>query len=98
VIDGGMVPLVLHALRQAGWKATRIQAGTARGHAQHLADAGWPDVIAIGPRGRTALLECKSDTGELSSAQLEFRAWAEEHGHEYRVVRDARDVEEVLCG
>jgi hypothetical protein len=68
-----------------------------------LAEAGWPDVVALAPGGRglsapVVLIECKAAKGVLSKKQREFRAWCDIKGHEYRVVRCVEDIEEVIRG
>lgn len=95
--DGGMVPLTLRVLRQAGWRATRLQAGTARGGRTHLADAGWPDIIALSPQGEAWLVECKSGTGRVQREQLEMMNWCFVNDHHYKVVRSTADVEALVA-
>ncbi len=49
--------------------------------------AGWPDVVAVG-HGRVIVLECKSSTGRLGDAQLEWlRSWQQVPGATVSVVR-----------
>lgn len=101
--DGGLVPIVLRTLRQAGWKATRLQAGTARGGAQRLADAGWPDVLALRPKhpflcidGEAVLIECKTPKGKLRPEQIELEQWCDDNGISYVVVRSTDDIEKLV--
>lgn len=94
--DGGLVPVTLRVLRLAGWRAARIQAGTARGGAQRLAEAGWPDVIGLAPDGRVVLVECKREDGKLRQAQVEMATWCGSRGFEYRVLRSAEDLEHLV--
>lgn len=108
--DDGLVPVTLAALRKAAWKCARLQAGTARGGRTHLAEAGWPDIIALRPgrvMGRTThwvepggvvLVECKAAKGKLREAQELFAAWCETHGYEYVVIRDTGDVARLVEG
>jgi len=97
VADDGLVPLVISTLRKAGWRATRIQAGTAHGGSMKLAEAGWPDVVGLRPRTMgTVLIECKTERGKLRPAQADFAAWCETNGHRYVVVRNADDVARLV--
>lgn len=96
--DGGLVPITLRVLRLAGWKAARIQAGTARGGAQRMAEEGWPDVIGLAPgSGRAVLIECKAPGGKMRPSQSAMETWCAEHGHKYWIVRDAADLEDLVC-
>ena len=90
--DAGLVPIVLSTLRKAGWKAARIQAGTAHGGRMKLAEAGWPDIVGLSPSGRSWYIECKAPAGKLRPAQAEFLRWCQAHGFHYVVVRSTEDV------
>lgn len=95
--DDGLVPIVLSTLRKAGWKATRLQAGTARGGRTHLAEAGWPDVIGLDPYGATYLIETKAKKGKLSKGQDAFMRWCWSTGHRYCVVSSVEDVARLVA-
>ena len=98
--DAGLVPIALATLRQAGWQATRLQAGTARGGRMHLADAGWYDIIALSPIGIVYFIEAKAEKGSLSESQRRFAAWCRAHGHGHRlvVIWSVDDVVQLVQG
>lgn len=58
--------------------------------------AGVPDIVIIRSEGVAAFLEVKTETGRLSSSQIEWRDWCSEHRVPYAVVRSIGDVEAFL--
>jgi hypothetical protein len=60
-------------------------------------DAGFPDLVLI--RERVVFVECKSESGRLSRAQIRFLGALRDAGQEVYVVRpsDLNEIERVLA-
>jgi hypothetical protein len=56
---------------------------------------GEPDFVILAP-GHTLLIECKTRTGKLSTAQRAVHAWARNLGHTVYVVRSMEEFYSVL--
>lgn len=61
-------------------------------------NAGWPDLIFLGPERLTLLVELKAPgrRSALSAAQKGFRDEAEVFGHSYRVATSLAEVHDLL--
>ena len=58
-------------------------------------NAGWPDLIVLGPEGRYLLIELKTETGRLNPDQIEFQEWCKQNNHPYHVLRTFDEIEQA---
>jgi hypothetical protein len=54
---------------------------------------GIPDIICLLPKGKTLLIECKSDKGKMSIEQRDFQIECCRLGHLYIVARSIEDIQ-----
>jgi hypothetical protein len=59
-------------------------------------NAGWPDIIALGPEGRLLLMELKTETGRLRPEQVALQKWCAENGHAYTLCRTTDEIEQAI--
>lgn len=59
---------------------------------------GEPDFVILADGGATILVEAKTRTGKLSTAQLGIQAWAKKLDHTIHVVRSLSDFLNVIQG
>jgi hypothetical protein len=57
---------------------------------------GSPDIIIYLDKGKTIFIECKSDTGTQNYNQIRFEQRAIRLGYEYHIVREMRQLEDIL--
>jgi hypothetical protein len=76
--------------RARGGIVTRVQSGKVpvRGGWMQLADKGTPDSYVMGPLGASFWAETKTDTGQLSTEQIDWHYRARKLGHNVFVVRN----------
>ena len=102
---------VMEHLSAAGWVVIRINGGSFKDKSGNYirnyivqglkdrsgnhASAGFPDVLAL--KGRHfLLLECKTEKGEASPAQMKFGKFAHQRDVAIYVVRSVKDVDPIL--
>lgn len=56
---------------------------------------GEPDFVILRDGGRFLLVECKTRTGKLSTAQQAIAAWARRLGHRIHVVRSMKEFSQA---
>lgn len=76
-------------------KRTRIEAASLRALG---VVAGAPDFVLLLPYFQVCLIELKAEGGELSEAQLDFKANAEAMWHDYNVCWSLNDFKRVVAG
>lgn len=59
-------------------------------------NAGWPDILALGPEGRFLLMELKTETGRLRTEQEDLKKWCADNGHSYTVCRTPEEIEQAV--
>lgn len=57
--------------------------------------AGAPDYVFVSAN-KTMLVEVKTKTGRISSAQRLFKAWCEDKGVDYRIIHSLDDLRETI--
>ncbi len=57
---------------------------------------GMPDLLWLGPAGKTVWLECKVDKGKLSEKQERFIARIKDMGHNVGVVRSVDEAMKLI--
>lgn len=85
---------------EAGWLCFRCNVGTWLGadgqyHSTGL-PVGFPDLLAVGPNGRVAFVECKAGRGRQRKEQADFQRAVEALGHTYVLAYSATDIEPLL--
>lgn len=58
--------------------------------------AGAPDWVLLRQGGACGLIELKTESGNLSGVQREWRDWCGENGVPYAICRSVSDVQSVL--
>jgi hypothetical protein len=89
--EGKLHDEILNECRRRGWIAFH-----SRMDVPQTANVGTPDFVILADQGRAILIEAKSITGKLSTAQAAINAWASKLGHRVHVVRSLADFMEVL--
>jgi len=57
---------------------------------------GTPDFVILADGGRLFLVECKSKTGKLTTAQLGFIAWSEKLGFPVQTIRSMSEFKALI--
>lgn len=89
---------IVEALEGVGLVVRRQHSGSVRVRRgfMYLGSKGWPDLLVLGPRGLTVLLETKSDDGDASEQQEATHAKLRALGHIVYVVRSAQEAVDVV--
>jgi len=80
-------------LRRLGWAYFHMPGQAARGN-----PIGWPDIIALGPAGKTLLIELKTAKGKLSPEQAHLFAKLHALDHSVHVCRSLSQVTKLIQG
>jgi hypothetical protein len=59
-------------------------------------NVGRPDFVILADGGRLFMVECKSKTGKLTPEQAGIQLWADNLGHDIRVVRSITEFMNVI--
>jgi hypothetical protein len=101
--EAGVMRAVLQLLALRGWPAWRTNAGAVRdasGRPVRMLPAGFPDVLAIVPRGplggHAASFECKRPGGKPTAAQATFLANVTDAGAIGMLVDDVAELARAL--
>jgi hypothetical protein len=101
--EAGVMRAVLQLLALRGWPAWRTNAGAVRdasGRPVRMLPAGFPDVLAIVPRGplggHAAFFECKRPGGKPTAAQATFLANVTDAGAIGMLVDDVGELARIL--
>jgi hypothetical protein len=84
--EAGLHQQILDECRRRGWIALHgsMAAPTKR-------TEGEPDFVILADGGRVFLVECKTATGKLSTAQAALHAWTRKLGHTVHVIRSLEE-------
>lgn len=77
--------------------AARRRAGGRAGNGVPGLAKGFPDLLIVGPLGRSYMIECKAEKGRMSVEQNEWKAWFASGGVPYVVARSTDDVKLALA-
>lgn len=90
---------IVKLVRSKGLMCERINAGLVKmgRYYMHLANEGHPDINIYLSGGKILFLEVKTETGQLSPAQVEYHEQLRLRGHQVEVVRDIKHVENLLA-
>jgi hypothetical protein len=89
---------IREALKKAGWRVERINAGMVKvaGGFMHLASKGTPDSLVMKTRELWGWLETKTAVGKLNEHQIKWHAWAKSVGINVDVVRSKEEALEAV--